>query len=153
MSNYSHNDCYWTNPIVERVGLDPFRIPSVTTLDSKNTLLDWVHPAAMLILIHRKESVTNQSGKQLNPSTSINHDQNMHDSMTQDMKMSHDAGIQSSHHNRMIIEKSQTDPVKSRNKEVTLNSRGPIRMETDDKQSAVEIVILLCDVTSFWKHC
>ena len=143
----------WTNPIVERVGLDPFRIPGVTTLDSKNTLLDWVHPATMLILIHRKESVTNQSGKQLNPSTSINHDQNMHDSMTQDMKMSHDAGIQSSHYNRMIIEKSQTDPVKSRNKEVTLNSRGPIRMETDDKQSAVEIVILLCDVTSFWKHC
>ena len=62
------------------------------------------------------------------------------------MKMSHDAGIHASHHNRMIIEKSQTDPVKSRNKEVTLNSRGPIRMETDDKQSAVEIVIPFCDV-------
>ena len=102
------------------------------------------------MLIHRKESVTDQLGKQLYPNTSISHDRNMHDSMTQDsdtfMKMSHDAGIQASQHNRMIIEKSQTDPVKSRNKEVTLNSCGPIRMETDDKQSAVEIVIPICDV-------
>ena len=104
----------------------------------------------MLMLIHRKEPVTDQLGNQLYPNTSISHDRIMHDSMTQDsdtfMKMSHDAGIQASQHNRMIIEKSQTDPVKSRNKEVTLNSCGPIRMETDDKQRAVEIVIPLCDV-------
>ena len=29
----------WTNPIAERVGLDPFRIPGLTTLDSRNNLL------------------------------------------------------------------------------------------------------------------
>ena len=93
------------------------------------------------MLIHRKESVTDQLGKQLYPNTSISHDRNMHDSMTQDsdtfMKMSHDAGIQASQHNRMIIEKSRTDPAKSRNKEVTLNPSGPIRMERDAKQRAV----------------
>ena len=103
-----------------------------------------------LFEIHRKESVTDQLGRQLYPNTSISHDQNMHDSMTQDsdtfMKMSHDAGQQASQHNRMIIEKSQSGPIKSRNKEVTLNSRGPIRMETDNKQRADEIVIPLCDV-------
>ena len=91
---------------------------------------------------------TDSSDSTKESSTHVNHDI-MTDCMNQyhdtSMKLSHDKSMQTSEHNRMttrVIEiQSQTDLVKSRNKQVTLNSSGTISMETDDKQELVAIRI------------